>query len=56
MTTDNLNFSMRESLAEIDEYGDKSVDQLVAEAMKEDSQEEQENTNFEEIINKYANI
>ena len=47
---------MRESLADVDEYGDKSVDQLVAEAMKEEVQEVRENTSFEEIINKYANI
>lgn len=51
----NLNLSMRESLAEIDLYDNKSVNQLIKEAMQEDREEEKENYSFEAIINKYEN-
>lgn len=55
MTTDNLNYSMRDSLADVDEYGDKSVDQLIAEAKREDQEEKRENYSFDLIVNKYTN-
>lgn len=53
MTTDNLNLQMRESLEEIDLYENKTVDELVNEALEEDKQEEKENYSFEAILNKY---